>query len=150
MNHLHLTAIIAASLFLISGCGTLLSISETQTTEMNPDALVINRPAKYIVKPSLPDGSEFKKQGFEIKSIPDTINGVDHDHVITLNVKRMPFASGKLSVELTGTQLMKKVELTSQTGADRAANAVKSGFDARNDIVKNRKEAKKAAEGSGN
>ena len=73
-----------------------------------------------------------------------TIAGVDHANVITLNVRRMPFSDGKLAVTLNESQLMTKVELTSKTGADRAASAAKSGFDARNEIAENRKKAKAA------
>ncbi len=151
MNHLHLTAIIAASI-LISGCGMFLKISETDQKTDSPNALVINRPAIYHVTLTIPETSIFKGKDETANNIepPGPISGVDHDRVITLNAMRMPFATGKLSVELNGAQLMKKVELTSQTGADRAANAVKSGFDARNEIITNRKAAKKAAAGSSN
>lgn len=152
MNHFHLTTVIAASI-LITGCGTFLNISETEQTNKSPNALVINRPAEYSVTLTIPETSIFFKGKDEAPNNiepPGPISGVDHDRVITLNVKRMPFATGKLSVELNGAQLMKKVELTSQTGADRAANAAKSGFDARNEIITNRKAAKKAAAGSSN
>lgn len=133
-----------ALVFSTSGCGTLLSISETNTNTEHPDALVINRRAAYSVKFLIPSNSPLKKIA-EIKHKTKSINGVDHDRLLTLDVNRMPFASGKLAVTLNGSQLLKKVELTSETGADRAIDAAKSGFDARTSIEKAKKEAKEAA-----
>ena len=144
MKSLYTTTIAAISI-LISGCGTFLAISEVAVDTKQPDALVINRPAIYNVDIKIyPNGKLSTKNDKIIKSNPISITGVDHTNVITLNATRMPFSDGKLSVTLNDAQLMTKVELTSKTGADRAANAVKSGFDARNEIAENRKKAKAA------
>lgn len=139
MKYIYITIFIVAAAVL-SGCGTLLAISEASVTKGDPNALVVNRPATYAVK-IIPIDGRFE----QIKPPEVMINGVDHDRVITLDVRRMPFSSGKLSVTLNDSQLIKEVELTSKSGADRAANAVKSSFDTRTEIEKIREDAKKAA-----
>ncbi|MCH9661085.1 MAG: hypothetical protein K0U54_09255 [Bacteroidetes bacterium] len=139
MNIAYIALIIVIS-SVISGCGTFLSISEVTTEKNNPDALVVNRRAIYEAKFSIPDNSPLK----EIKNIKTgskTINGVDHNRLLTLDVKRMPFSSGKLAVTLNDQQLLKEVELTSQTGSKRTIDAANKGFDTRTEIEKARKEA---------
>ncbi len=135
-------AFAVATSALISGCGTFLAISEVADSTKKPDALVINRPAMYKVKIKINTDGPLGFSKIKEKNID--FFGVDHTNVITLNVTRMPFSDGKLSVELNDAQLIKKVELTSKTGAERAAKAVEAGFDARNKNAENQKKAKAA------
>lgn len=89
----------------------------------NPDGLVINRRSQYKVDIAVKGSIELLK----LKN--DIVTGVDHNKVIKLDVTRMPFSDGKLNVKLNEFQLMKEVELTSKTGAGKAATAAQTGID---------------------
>lgn len=120
------SAVIVATI--ISGCGTFLNISELNLSpaskEMeNPDGLVINRRGQYKVDIVVEGSTE------SLKLKKDIVTGVDHNKVIKLDVTRMPFSDGKLNVKLNEFQLMKEVELTSKTGASKAATAAQTGID---------------------
>jgi hypothetical protein len=121
---------------MISGCGTFLAISELDVKKelKNPDGLVINRRGEYTVKVGLNTLKEIEGKDKEVitnqlEMRNRSITGVDHDKVIKLDVNRMPFSDGKLNVKLNDFQLMKEVELTSKTGADKAATAAQTGID---------------------
>lgn len=126
---------------MISGCGTFLAISELDVKKelKNPDGLVINRRGEYTVKVGLNTLKEIEgKDKVVITNQLDmrngSITGVDHDKVIKLDVNRMPFSDGKLNVKLNEFQLMKEIELTSKTGADKAATAAQTGIDKHREI----------------
>jgi len=120
---------------MISGCGTFLAISELDVKELeNPDGLVINRRGEYTVKADLNIKGKDKVITEQLMMRNSSVNGVDHDKVIKLDVNRMPFSDGKLNVKLNEFQLMKEVELTSKTGADKAATAAQTGIDKHREI----------------
>jgi hypothetical protein len=120
---------------MISGCGTFLAISELDVKELeNPDGLVINRRGEYTVKADLNIKGKDKVKTEQLMMRNSSVNGVDHDKVIKLDVNRMPFSDGKLNVKLNEFQLMKEVELTSKTGADKAATAAQTGIDKHREI----------------
>jgi len=95
---------------------------------------VVNRRGQYRVETSINnniytckiDTNDCSNEIVENNSI---VTGIDHNKVIKLDVTRMPFSDGKLNVELNEFQLMKKVELMSKTGADKAATAAQTGID---------------------
>lgn len=120
---------------MISGCGTFLAISELDVKELeNPDGLVINRRGEYTVKADLNIKGKDKVKTEQLMMRNSSVNGVDHDKVIKLDVNRMPFSDGKLNVKLNEFQLMKEVELTSKTGANKAATAAQTGIDKHREI----------------
>lgn len=121
-----------------AACGTFLSFGETTPGDYVPKGLVVNLRTVYDVKVSVPDDGAIKKEGFvAVTQSPSTqeIRGVAEDRVLTLNVCRMPFATGELSVELTGDQVLKKVTLAGETGVYRALQAATSLTEATTDVM---------------
>lgn len=137
---------------ILSGCGTLLNFSELNSVIddgkqlKEPDGLVINRLANYQVEVEMnsydPNGNKIQLSPEEVLKINSQLSsqeilkidspyiaGVDHTNVIKVDVMRMPFSDGKLTVKLNEFQLIKEVELTSKTGAEKAANAAQTGID---------------------
>jgi|CXWL01.1.fsa_nt_gi hypothetical protein len=127
---------------LISGCGTFLAISELDSREeadmKKPDGLVVNRRGQYKVEVSISDNvcsiNTNDCTSKVVKNDSKIVTGVDHNKVIKLDVNRMPFSDGKLNVKLNEFQLMKEVELTSKTGASKAATAAQTGIDKHREI----------------
>jgi len=121
---------------MISGCGTFFAISELnlkRSADMkNPDGLVVNRRGQYKV--DIVVNSITSTESLKLKNDSDIVTGVDHNKVIKLDVNRMPFSDSKLNVKLNEFQLMKEVELTSKTGADKAATAAQTGIDKHREI----------------
>ena len=73
---------------------------------------------------------------FKFRELKDEFSGIDQDALLVINARRMIFASGKLSVEVTKTQLPKKVGLVSKTGVSGLPTAAKSIIDAENERKK--------------
>jgi len=128
---------------LISGCGTFLAISELDSTEeadmKKPDGLVVNRRGQYKVEVSINNNicnisTNDCSSKIVVENDSKIVTGVDHNKVIKLDVNRMPFSDGKLNVKLNEFQLMKEVELTSKTGANKAATAAQTGIDKHREI----------------
>ena len=143
MRNLLVYSVVAASLGSF-GCGTLLALGQAPVTDVAPEGVVVNRRATYAVSFSIPTGSPLAN-AVRPDAAPSTLRGVDHDYLLTLDVVRMPFSSGKLVVELDAHQLLKKVGLTSRTGAVRAAEAAERALDARTELERLGREAAASA-----
>ena len=132
-------------LLAVAGCATSLRMHEvaycdsmTRECALNsPDGIVVNKRATYrasVDATGLPGGGKNDK----------SFTGVDDASLLVVNVCRQPFASGKLDLTLTGTQLIKKISITGEPGAERALSAATEAVAARKAF-----EAKKESDKSG-
>jgi len=123
MVKLSVSLLIAALAFSSLGCGTFLWIGQT-SPESDPAGVAVNRRATFKLKIQSP------YKGQELKYPREkTVTGVDPRSVVTVDIRRMPFASGKLVVKLNPEQLLQQVDIESDTGAVRAAQAADKALD---------------------
>ena len=107
-----------------SGCATFPSVRETSTPCPDGDGLVVNSRASYSVTATIPDGSPLKGVDVNEKSV---LTGVAHGSVLVLDVRRMPFGSGSLSVKLLPSQVPEEVAVVGESGAPGAAKTTQIG-----------------------
>ncbi len=170
-----LLAALLALTTLAAGCGSYLSVDEVRGARPSGGVMpgvVINQLALYEAE--LEMNCAFRKFadtveecGSEEKAEPDValheaepdgalplprLIGVDQTRRLSLNARRMMFASGTLKVEVNQNHLPKSVGVTGQTGAARAATAADAVVKAeteRRQIEFDAKEAEKAAQAEG-
>ena len=123
-------------------CGTTLETSgRARASKDKPSGIVVNRrliaPATITFSgPALGDAP------------PQTraFNGVHPTRTLVLNVSRMPFASGKLTLELDDRQVLTSVGIESTPGTQGAITVLSEALDAREKIREARRAEKAAAD----
>jgi hypothetical protein len=142
---------------LAAGCGSYLSVDEVRGIRPSGGEMpgvVINQLALY--KAELKMGSDAQlERGFTFSKFADkpqplpSLSGVDQTRRLSLNARRLMFASGTLKVEVNQNHLPKSVGVTGETGAARAATAADAVVKAeaeRRQIEFDAKEAEKSAQ----
>lgn len=115
---------IVMSVLLAAGCATSFQVKEVNapmTTDRSEtvDGILVNRRATYRMSAK----SNFlgtMQDGLASKAL---LNGVDQNRMLSVNICRYPFASGKLTTTLGSSQAIEKFGVTSQTGAARLLEA---------------------------
>jgi hypothetical protein len=112
-----------APLLACVGCGTFLSIKGAGVDDPPPGGIVVNQRAVYRV--SVTTQADMNEIGASKPFVT-----IDPKRVVSVNWRRMPFASGELVVKLNKEQALEEVGLTAATGAVRAAEAATSATEA--------------------
>lgn len=125
-------AVIGTLALFLPACGTSLDVYERDRNVDDPGGVVVNARALYAAKATL------KIPGVQEGEAKFAFAGVDPDKVLALNICRMPFADGKLSVTLDDRQVPTEVAITSEAALPGALEAAKAGLEARNKFVETR------------
>jgi hypothetical protein len=158
-----LLAALLALTTLAAACGSYLSVDEVRGTRPSGGEMpgvVINQLALYDAKLEMnctfrnfaDDGRCRTAHEAERDLSLPRLSGVDQTRRLSLNARRMMFASGTLKVEVNQNHLPKAVGVTGETGAARAATAADAVVKAeaeRRQIEFDAKEAEKSAQAEG-
>jgi hypothetical protein len=122
-----------------TACATSLSIGERPSSSASVEGVPINNLVPYGVASITLSGP------FDNKEKPDvSIDLVDPDKILTVDICREPFASGTLKLQLTDRQTLKVLELESTPGTVAASKAAAKVASGASDIHKASIDAKKA------
>jgi hypothetical protein len=99
------------------------------------EGVVVNQRAVYkcTASPTIPGHTVTVKN-------PDKLTGIAHDKVLMVNIWRMMFAGGKLTLKLDEREVIKEAGITSQTGVTTASKTSDTGLQKRQELIKQRKE----------
>lgn len=125
--HRRCRALVAAFALASTGCGTNLEIVEIdELSARKPPGIVVNKTARYRIQ----NVTVAQGVGLDVTADDAQFPAVDQFKVLSLNVKRQPFADGKLSVKLNPAQQLSTVGITSEAGAARALGAAAAAAEA--------------------
>jgi hypothetical protein len=128
MKRATLGCLLVASLSL--GCGTFMTIDETDPMKESPPGIVVNSSTYYLARATLIPGSPLNPGGGSVLlETKGKLRLVDQERLLAINILRMPFASGKLTFALDANQTLKQVGISSATGLPRAGEAAKSALE---------------------
>ena len=122
-----------------AGCSTELVVKQIDATTAAPSGFVVNKRASYKIEQVATTGPLGQIQKDDK---PTSVSGLDHHKVLEVDVCRWPFASSVLKLELTESQVIKKIELESTPGAVGTAKSAAAIVGAVSDIEKARRDAK--------
>lgn len=109
----------------LSGCGTSLVVRGGDRESLGSlPGVAVNTRRLYVGTVSFPAVTKRKA--------PILLRGASVDQVTYVSTRRMPFASGKLTLELDPNQLVKKVGITSDSGLPRSLNSATQIVEFRN------------------
>jgi hypothetical protein len=117
--------ILALACLCVAGCATsyeIRSVDAPPPTAASQvvDGILVNRRTAYTVTAQ---SNFLAPTGAPKLASKAVLNAIDHNHMLSLNICRYPFASGKLATTLNGSQTIEKFGVTSQTGVGRALEA---------------------------
>ncbi len=114
-----------------AGCGTSLVVTQTTPDAQDPGGVPVNRRATYRVvgltlAPGVAPGCD-APPGCKI-DLDQRLDAVDPETLLSVNVSRQPFASGKLGLTLDARQAIEAVSISSDTGLVRAVEGAAEGL----------------------
>jgi len=120
----------------LTACATSISIKEELANSPLVEGVPVNSLVPYKVE-SLRLGGAVARAGSEAPAAqPGTLDLVDPNQVLAIDVCRDPLASGTLKLQLTERQTVKVLEVESTPGAVDAAKAAADIASATSDIRK--------------
>lgn len=122
---------------LLAGCGTTLEVDEAVRGHSAPGGIAVNRRQTYAITVALEPGNPLEslpKIATDPKAAPGRLVGVDQTQIQVLDIFRMPFASGTLTVKLNDDQTLGEVGITSKPGTINAVSAADAVVDAYNKL----------------